>query len=283
MIFASAVVVVVGAVVAIWIGSRRQQNSLSTSIDRLVHAGAAGDTAAQPSSGIPDDLPAPVQRYLRWALPTPRLIREVRLKQVGRLRTDGRSKRWIPFEAEHMVIPSATGFVWNARVGVAPLVHVRVLDALIEGQGSGHVSLLSAFTVAADAGTPEMNSGSLHRYLAEAVWYPTALLPGPKLKWTAIDATKALATLTDHGVSVSLEFRFANTGEVAGIYTPTRWGKFPEGYRQVPWEGHFRDYKNQDGVFVPMQGDVGWYVDETRQTVWKGTITAFQLRTDSPA
>jgi hypothetical protein len=69
---------------------------------------------------------------------------------------------------------------------------------------------LSAFTVSQDGGTPEMNAGSLHRYLAEAVWYPTALLPGPNLNWTAIDSSKALATLTDHGIMVALEFRFAD-------------------------------------------------------------------------
>jgi hypothetical protein len=74
--------------------------------------------------------------------------------------------------------------VWNARVVVARLLHVRVLDSLIEGRGAGHVSFLSAFIVSADAGTPEMNSGSLHRYLAEAVWYPSALLPSRKLRWT---------------------------------------------------------------------------------------------------
>jgi hypothetical protein len=125
-----------------------------------------------------------------------------------------------------------------------------------------------------------MNSGSLHRYLAEAVWYPTALLPGPKLKWTEIDATRALATLTDHGVTVSLEFRFAGTGEVTGIYTPGRWGTFPGGYRQVPWEGHFRDYRERDGIVVPAEGDVGWYIDGEWRAVWKGTVTAFDSATD---
>jgi hypothetical protein len=80
--------------------------------------------------------------------------------------------------------------VWNARVQVAPLVHVCVRDALIEGKGSGQVSLLSAFTMNAAADTPEMNSGSLHRYLAEAVWYPTALLPSSQLMWSALDATR---------------------------------------------------------------------------------------------
>jgi hypothetical protein len=157
------------------------------------------------------------------------------------------------------------------------LIHVRVRDALIEGRGSGQVSLLSAFAVSADANTPEMNSGSLHRYLAEAVWYPTALLPSPTLRWTEIDATRSLATLTSHGVTVSLEFRFAATGEVTGIYTSGRWGTFPEGYRQVPWEGHFRDYQNRDGVFVPTEGDVGWYVDKQWRAVWHGRIIAFEI------
>jgi hypothetical protein len=85
--------------------------------------------------------------------------------------------------------------------------------------------------------------------------------------------------LSDHGVVVSLEFRFADTGEVAGIYTPHRWGKFGRGYRQVPWEGHFRNYRERDGVIVPTEGDVGWYVDDEWQAVWRGTVTAFELRT----
>jgi hypothetical protein len=59
--------------------------------------------------------------------------------------------------------------------------------------------------------------------------------------------TKALATLTNDRVSVSLEFRFGASGEVTGIYTPARWGTFAGGYKQVPWEGHFRDYRERDG------------------------------------
>ena len=279
MIVAGVATVVIVLAVALWIGARRQQSALSVQVDRLIHAAAAPDAAAQPGTQGLDAVPEPVVRYLRWALRTTKYIQEVRISQIGTLRTDVRSERWMPFEAEHIVVPPAIGFVWDARVRVAPLLHVRVRDALIEGRGSGHVSLLSAFTVSADADTPEMNSGSLHRYLAEAVWYPTALLPSPKLHWAEIDATRALATLTDHNVSVSLEFRFADTGEVSGIYTPGRWGKFPEGYRQAPWEGHFRDYRERDGILVPSEGDVGWYLNNEWQPVWKGSIIAFQLRT----
>jgi hypothetical protein len=281
MILAAVAGVVVALLVAMWMGARHQQTALSAQVDRLIRARSGESSTAQSATQPLDAAPAPVARYLRWALRSDRHIQEVRINQIGTLRTDVRNERWMPFEAEHVVVPPATGFVWSARVSVAPLLHVRVRDALIEGRGSGQVSLLSAFALSADAGTPEMNSGSLHRYLAEAVWYPTALLPSATLRWTGIDATRSLATLTSHGVSVSLEFRFADTGEVTGIYTPARWGKFPEGYRQVPWEGHFRDYREQDGILVPTEGEVGWYVGQEWQAVWKGRITAFHARPES--
>jgi hypothetical protein len=280
MILASIAIVCVAMLVAVWIAARRQQSALSTQIDDLRRA-ATVQAAAQSVTPQLDDLPAPVARYLRLALPTTTHIQEIRIRQTGRLRTDVSSERWLSFEAEHIVTPAATGFVWNARVKVAPLLHVRVRDLLIDGKASGQVSLLSAFTVSADTDTPEMNSGSLHRYLAEAAWYPTALLPSATLRWTAIDAARSLATLTNHGVTVALEFRFAATGEVTGIYTPGRWGTFSGGYRQLPWEGHFRNYRNLDGIFVPTDGDVGWYVDTEWHAVWKGSITALELRTVS--
>jgi hypothetical protein len=260
---------------AIWIGARRERSALSEQIRHLT------GNVLPPSLATRDvaemrSVPPPVTRYLSWALPPHCRLRLVRLIQRGMLRADVRRDRWLSFEAEHMAAPESVGFLWNARVSVAPFVHMRVRDALIGGQGSGNVSLLSAVTVGKAAGTTAMNSGSLHRFLAEAVWYPTALLPSNQLQWSPIDENRALATLTDHGVSVSLEFRFAPTGEVLGIYTPARWGKFGSGYRQAPWEGRFRDYQQRDGIFVPTQGEVAWYVRDKWRTVWQGTITAFQ-------
>jgi hypothetical protein len=36
-------------------------------------------------------------------------------------------------------------------------------------------------------GTPEIAQGELMRFLAEAAWYPTALLPSQGVQWKAID------------------------------------------------------------------------------------------------
>lgn len=266
-----------GFAIATAIGAHRQQRGLVAQIDRLerLSSGEAHVSLTERRN----ELPEPVARYLRWSLALSNPIRTIRVKQVGTLRTDVQSARWLPFEAEHRVAPHGIGFVWNARVKIFLLLHVRVRDAYIEGEGSGQVALLSAFPVSRASGTPEMNSGSLHRFLAEAVWYPTALLPSEKLRWDAIDANRALATLTDHGISVSLEFRFAETGEVTGIYTPGRWGTFGGRYEQRPWEGHFRRYAERDGALVPTEGDIGWYVDGTWHAVWIGTITEFNAET----
>ena len=264
-------------VFGVWIGRRRQENEREMLIERLTRATHASPAAPVDLREI-DDVPVPVARYLRHALGSHRSLALVRLEQLGTLRTDVRSARWMPFRAEHIIAPHAPGFLWNARVRIAPQLHVRVRDSLVDGRGSGQVSLLSALTVAEDAGTPEMHSGSLHRYLAEAVWCPTALLPSATLQWSPIDSNSSLATLSDRGMSVSLEFRFSDAGEVTGIYTPARWGSFDGGYKQAPWEGHFRKYEEKLGLFVPTEGDVGWYFDDKWHVVWQGRITAFDLR-----
>lgn len=259
---------------ALWLAVRQQKRVAASFEQRLARSSAL----PPPTELLRRGAPAPVERYLRWALPEGAELTTVRLEQEGSLRTDVQSRRWMPFTAIHVVTASTPGFFWNARVAVAPLIHVRVFDTLVEGIGSGQVNVLSAIPASKDQGTPEMNSGSLHRYLAEAPWYPTALRPSDGLTWTAIDATRAVATLRDHGISVSLEFRFDESGAIAAIYTPGRWGRFANGYRQLPWEGHFRDYVRQQGIAIPTNADVGWYVDGTWQPVWRGHVRGFELR-----
>lgn len=267
----AATLLAAAAALALWIGVGRQQRFASSLERRL-----APERAAPPSPRLAhESVPAPVARYLRWALPEGAELTTVRIQQQGWLRTDVHSARWMPFTATHIVTASPPEFFWNAQVTVAPLIHVRVFDTLVDGAGSGQVSLLSAIPVSKDADTPEMNSGSLHRYLAEAAWYPTALRPSDRLAWTAIDGSRAVATLRDHGMSVSLEFRFDELGRITAIYTSGRWGSFAGGYRQLPWEGHFRDYVRYQGIAVPTNADVGWYVDGPWQPVWKGHITQF--------
>jgi len=258
----------------LWLGYRWQQRTLLQRVNRLTLASKDADGVHVNLNDL-GDVPAPVATYLRLVLVQDQpVIRLAHFEQVGTLRTDVTTERWMRFEASHIVAPTAIGFLWDARVGVAPLLHVRVHDALLFGHGFGQVSLLSSVTVASARARVEMNLGALHRFLAEAVWYPTALLPSLKLRWRAIDDRTANATLTDDGSAVSLDFRFSPSGEVASIYTPARWGTFDGGYKQVPWEGHFRRYARRDGMLVPSEGEVGWYSGGEWRSIWQGTVVS---------
>jgi hypothetical protein len=241
-------------------------------MDTLLHAAGSADGGRIDRDAMAG-VPPPVTRYLSRVLRNGQpLIRVARLRQKGLLRPGLGNSRWMSFESRQVVTPLSAGFIWDARVRIIGPLHLRVVDSYVLGHGSGQLSLQSAIPLAHDGGRRELNSGALHRYLAEAVWYPTALLPSPVLRWSPIDQHRALATLADAGQKVALEFRFTEAGEVSGIYTPARWEKTGDGYRQTPWEGHFHNYIEREGMTVPSEGEVGWYVHDQWRKVWTGSI-----------
>lgn len=269
-------IIAIAVILVVFIGLLHERAKVNELIETLIQS------TSQPATNIVDfdsfsELPSPVARYFRHVLTDgQQLIKTARIHQSGVLRTDTMKESWSVFTAQQLVVPSSIGFIWNAKVEMPFSTHVRVLDSYTVGIGSGRVSLLSAFPIASEAGVPELNSGALHRYLAESVWFPTALLPQSGVMWSPINDQSAMATITDRGTTVSLEFRFNEIGEIIRIYSPGRFGNFNGGYEQVPWEGHFRDYQMRAGMRVPMYGEVGWHIVGTLQLVWKGDIIDVQ-------
>lgn len=228
------------------------------------------------ASGRPERvtaLPPPVSRYLALALgEEPRMIARAELRQSGVLRTSPRGSRWQKFQALQEASPAATAFVWTAKVAMPFRTHVRVVDSYVDGVGSGRVSLLSVLPLGAQSGGPELNAAALHRYLAESVWFPTALLPRSGVAWSGIDERSALATLQNGSTTVSLVFRFNDSGQASAVYSPGRWARTGKAYRQLPWEGRFDEYREHSGMRIPFRGEVGWYVDGRLERVWIGRI-----------
>jgi len=134
------------------------------------------------------------------------------------------------------------------------------------------VSLLSFMPLADEQGKAELTAGALQRYLAEAVWFPTALLPGAGVRWSSIDNHRALATLTDSGTTVSLEFHFNDIGEITGVFTPGRYRHVNGKYELTPWKGHHRNYQERGGMRIPTEGEVEWHLPTGRFSVWRGKI-----------
>ena len=218
-------------------------------------------------------LPMPVQKYFKNVLTDGQFfIKTSWLEQKGKLKTSPKSADWSVFKASQIISQDTVSFLWDAKIYIAPLFYVRVRDSLIEGFGAGNVYLMSVLPIGSDEDKLELNSGALYRYLAEAVWHPTALLPQSGVIWEPVDDKKAIANFKKFNISISLEFTFNNHGEIIGIYTKDRYGKFGDKYIKYPWEGRFSDYKEFDGMKIPTKGEVGWHLPDGWWLFWKGHI-----------
>jgi hypothetical protein len=123
-------------------------------------------------------------------------------------------------------------------------------------------------------GGGEIARGELMRYLAEAVWYPTALLPSQGVRWEAVDANSARASLTDAGIGVSLVFGFNEAGLITTVHSDARGRTVGKRVELTPWEGRFWNFAQRDGMSVPLDGEVSWILPTGRKPYWRGTSTA---------
>lgn len=129
-----------------------------------------------------EQLPGPVKRYFRHVLKEgQRSIHRAAVTHGGLFRT-GETSEWLPIEGEEYFTAWPPGFVWYGRVKLIPFVWVQARDRYIHGRGDLNIKLLSMVKVKGLSG-PEIDQGTLLRWLTEAVWFPTALLPSEYLCW----------------------------------------------------------------------------------------------------
>jgi hypothetical protein len=148
-----------------------------------------------------------------------------------------------------------------------------VRDAFVEGVGSMLGTVLGLVTVVNVHDTPDITAGALVRFLAEAVWLPTALLPSHGVRWTPLDAASARATLTSGVTTASLDFHFGADGLVERIYTPARGRDVNGTFVPTPWEGRWLEYAERGGLLVPVRGEVAWILPEGPLPYWRGEIS----------
>jgi hypothetical protein len=220
-----------------------------------------------------EGLPAPVARYFRAVLREGQpLYRIARLTQSGEFLVKPASNGWGPFTATHVLAARPAGFVWDARIRMAPGLTVRVRDRFVDGAGGMLGKAAGLVTVVSSEGNPAIDAGALLRYLAEAVWCPTALLPSAGVTWTAQDDSTATAVLAVGATTVSLDFLFGPDSLVRGIYAAARPREERGRAVPTPWSGTWTAYAEMQGMRVPIEGEVAWILPTGRQTYWRGRV-----------
>jgi hypothetical protein len=255
-------------------GSWRWNQTAQTLMTRLESARSKVASIPYSSREI-EELPLPVQRYFRAVLKEGQpMVSALTLTQSGTFNLSETEPSWKAFSATQRVTTNRLGFIWDARISMFPGVPVHVHDAYIAGEGILHASLLGVFTLADFKGGRDAALGELMRYLPEAAWYPTALLPRNGIVWKAVDDTSARATISDGEWQVQMTFHFNSEGLIDTVHTEARGRLVGKQVEFMPWQGRFRDYAVRDGMTVPLYGEVEWLTPEGPKPYFRGILTS---------
>ncbi len=200
-------------------------------------------------------LPPNVQKWMEYSQVIGKeRIKTAYLKQKATMRLKA-EQSWMPVEAEQYFKIDEPGFIWKAKIKAAPLVHIVGRDKYDQGQGNMLIKVLSLITVA-DSKGKEIDQGTLVRYLAEIVWFPSAAL-SKYIIWEEIDANSAKATMSYKGVTALGVFMFNEKGEVIN-FIAERYGEFDGKFVLETWSVQMDDYKEFNGIRIPAKGEVIW-------------------------
>ncbi len=238
-----------------------QHQSFSSMVWREVRE-LAGDPpqALEAAIGIPS-LPAPLQRYLEYAIVDGRAPATfARLRHGGTFRRSA-DEPWFPIRGEQYYDTAEPAFVWSATMKLNPLLWVRGRDKYLNGHGHMLIKPLSAFT-AVDASGSEMDQSTLLRYISEMPWFPTAFLTVHGMTYAAIDDSTVEVRMTHGGSSVSARFTIDEQGAITQFSTEDRYREIDGAMLRQPWTGRYGDYAEFDGMRVPTSAEVAWQTPE---------------------
>jgi hypothetical protein len=213
-------------------------------------------------------LPPPVMRYFARSLPSGQFSR-LRHTQEGEFFLKG----WKPLRATQWHSLKQPGFVWDARIAMMPGLSVHVRDSYARGQGAMEARLWGIWPVMDQTGGAELAASALQRYLGEAIWFPMVLAPGGGVEWSAVDASTARATLRDGALAVALDFTFNAGGEIVRVYSPDRYREENGHFVATPWEARCRRWETRQGMRIPMEAEVGWWIAGEYRPYWRARIT----------
>ncbi|MDI3341282.1 MAG: hypothetical protein QJR03_12205 [Sphaerobacter sp.] len=243
-----------GGLVAHLLGQRAFSRLVRRDVAAL-HARAAPAPATVVSDAMLRDLPAPVQRYLRYTgVVGQPLVRTVHLRQTGRMRLVP-GQPWLQLTAVQHFSVQPPGFVWDGTLHLGPLPLARGRDRYRDGAGHMLVKVGSLLTVA-NARGPEMDQGALVRYLGEMIWFPTALL-GENLRFEPVGDAAARVTLTDHGRRVSGVMDVDAEGRLTR-FVAERYRTVDGRYELATFAAEVLAYGERAGLTLPVRAQGVW-------------------------
>ncbi len=201
------------------------------------------------------DLPEPARRFFGFAIaPGTPLWTVAEIEMTGRFALgDQDAPNYMQMTAEQ-TLAAPHGFVWSMRAGRGAM--------RVSGSDSGRWTRFWAMglaPVARSGGTTDHARSAFGRYVSEAVfWTPAALLPGPGLRWEAVDHSTARVIVTRGDLSQSVGVTVDADGRPSKVAFPRWTNANPEKvYRLQPFGGNISEFRTFGGFTLPTHVEAG--------------------------
>jgi hypothetical protein len=227
-------------------------------------------------------LPAPVQRYLRFAgaVGKPR-VQNFRAVFVGEFR-NGRKSRWMRFRSEQYDFLDQPTRVFLMKASMFGLP-VEGLHLFREDGATMRIKMASLFQVV-DARGPKMNQGETVTLFNDlCVMAPACLVDREAIQWEEVGPLTVRAKYTRRGITIGAELSFDESGRLTNFVSNDRFlsadGKT---YASYPWSTPVHEYRDLDGRRVASDADVVWDMPEGDFSYGKFHLVTIEYNVTDP-
>ena len=260
-----AVVMII--VVVFIIGGLQMNRKINKEIDMLMDLSTHQSVTIIEENDL-EGLPNPVQK---WLITSGVLGKErfqaMSFSQRGEMKLKPDQEKWFKPSAKQYVRIDEPGYLWHVDLPMIPLINTLGRDFFYEGKASMEIRIASLLPVVNEKANDKLNESSLHRFLLELPWYPTAALES-YMTWETIDEQSARAILTYKGITVESIFYFDETGHLVK-QEALRYKETHEDAQRLPCIGEVKGYTTFEGMKIPNRYNVTWMIDDEPFTWYK--------------
>ncbi|MFO7862532.1 MAG: DUF6544 family protein [Salinivirgaceae bacterium] len=262
------------AIVVLFIVSALSACSLNKKIaeeSKLVYAAAKQAQDEPITKDAIQHLPESVQKWLEISGVVGRHpINSVFLQQNFLMKLKPEQENWYRAEAKQLFSVHEPAFIWTVRVPMSSLITVRGRDRFYKGKGEMLMKMNSIIKLGNEKGS-KMDEGTLQRFLGEIVWFPSAALSS-YITWERVESNVAKATMKYGGTVGEGYFYFNDDGDIER-YVANRYKGNDTDAQKYDWIVRIIDYKEFEGVRIPVEMDATWRLEEGDWTWCKITLT----------
>jgi hypothetical protein len=204
-----------------------------------------------------DSLPPIITKWLAAAGSAARIPTRVTIAQSGAMRSKP-SADWMNFNAAQYFTIDPPAFVWKAEI-MASMITIAGRDKFESGKGNMLIKPLYIYPLANSSG-PEIDQGTMIRYMAELIWFPEAARMD-YFKWEPIDSNRASLSMTLNEISATGIFTFDENGLVKS-FSSQRYGNFDGQFKKESWEVKVIEHHKVSGHLIGTKCEVIWKLKE---------------------